>query len=36
MDNPELLKTDNDIEWWRAGEEDQYDVRKKILRTGCR
>ena len=32
----EQLKEDMMLEWWRAGEIDDFNLRQKLLRVGCR
>ena len=32
----EQLKEDQKLEWWKAGELDNFDLRTKLLRVGCR
>ena len=27
---------EDDIEWWRPTEKDNYDLTQKLMRTGCR
>ena len=30
------LQADAQAEWWRAGEIDEFDLKKKLARVGCR
>ena len=30
------MKHDMEQEWWRASSADQYNLREKLLRVGCR
>jgi hypothetical protein len=30
------LREDQETEWWRARETDDYNLKKKLLRVGCR
>ncbi len=30
------LKEDYELEWWRAKDKDDYNLKKKLLRVGCR
>ena len=32
----DLIKDDMQAEWWRASDTDQYSLRDKLLRVGCR
>lgn len=32
----EKLKNEDDIEWWRPSKDDNYNLEKKLFRTGCR
>ena len=32
----EQLKEDMMLEWWKAGEIDNFNLRQKLLRVGCR
>ena len=32
----EQLKEDMKLEWWKAGEVDDFNLRTKLLRVGCR
>ncbi|EAR98496.1 hypothetical protein TTHERM_00460450 (macronuclear) [Tetrahymena thermophila SB210] len=32
----EALEKEEDDTWWRAGERDNFDLNKKLLRVGCR
>lgn len=39
MSEPEKLKQlreDMELEWWKAGKADQYNIKKKMARVGCR
>ena len=31
-----LMKEDYDNEWWRPSKLDNYDLKSKLLRVGCR
>ena len=30
------MKEDYETEWWRARENDEFNLKKKLLRVGCR
>ncbi|EGR28460.1 hypothetical protein IMG5_175090 [Ichthyophthirius multifiliis] len=30
------LEQDDEEQWWRAGQNDQFDLNKKLFRVGCR
>ena len=30
------IKEDMDVEWWRAAQTDQFSLRDKLMRVGCR
>lgn len=30
------MKEDYETEWWRANEYDDFNLKKKLLRVGCR
>ena len=30
------MREDMQDEWWRAGDNDQYSLKDKLLRVGCR
>ena len=32
----EQIKEDMQVEWWRAADADQYSLKDKLLRVGCR
>ena len=32
----EQLKEDMRLEWWKAGEIDDFNLRTKLMRVGCR
>ena len=32
----EQIKDDMEAEWWRATDTDQYSLREKLMRVGCR
>ncbi|CDW86272.1 UNKNOWN [Stylonychia lemnae] len=32
----EQLKRDQDSQWWQAGEDDDFNLKNKLLRVGCR
>ncbi|KAL4483523.1 hypothetical protein ABPG73_001072 [Tetrahymena malaccensis] len=32
----EAIEKEEDDTWWRAGERDNFDLNKKLLRVGCR
>lgn len=34
--NLEILESEEDDTWWRAGERDGFDLNNKLLRVGCR
>ena len=31
-----VLREDQETEWWRARETDDFNLKKKLLRVGCR
>jgi len=31
-----VIKEDYQTEWWRAREHDDFNLKKKLLRVGCR
>jgi hypothetical protein len=31
-----LMKEDYEAEWWRAREHDEFNLKKKLMRVGCR
>ncbi len=31
-----IIREDQETEWWRARELDDFDLKKKLLRVGCR
>jgi len=31
-----ILREDQETEWWRAREYDDFNLKKKLLRVGCR
>jgi hypothetical protein len=30
------MQEDYSKEWWRAGESDEFNLKRKLLRVGCR
>lgn len=30
------MQLDSQSEWWRAGEVDDYNLKNKLMRVGCR
>jgi len=30
------MKEDYEAEWWRAREHDEFNLKKKLMRVGCR
>ena len=32
----QLMKEDYDNDWWKASAVDEYDLKKKLIRVGCR
>ena len=30
------IREDQDLEWWKAGQTDDYDFSAKLTRIGCR
>ena len=35
-DKLKQMKEDYEIEWWKAKEIDDFNLKKKLLRVGCR
>lgn len=36
LENLEKIHRDENMEWWRPSKEDNYNLEKKLFRTGCR
>lgn len=35
-DKLKIMKEDYENEWWKAGERDNYNLKNKLTRVGCR
>jgi len=31
-----LIREDQETEWWRAKDHDDFNLKKKLMRVGCR